>query len=104
MSKIINNIQPTSATDYIARQHDIDMLTTSGSVTGGIVADVKAMAKSLLEPSLQSFALRLGLGARTLGSILTWGNYFNYNNSLPGLTDEETQKVGEYLNDIVGSS
>lgn len=41
--------------------------------------DAKAIFHSYLYPSMQSFALRFGLGARTLVNAITLGSLANYN-------------------------
>lgn len=94
----MSNLQPTSKTDAVARQHDVDYMISSGSALGAIKDDVKALSSSLLDPSLESLAMRLGLSTRTLLSILTAGQTMNYNNNMPGLSNAETQELGKQLN------
>lgn len=100
-TNIVNDVQPTSYIDGLARQHDIDYMLSSGSYTGAVAADIKAILGSYAEISLQSIALRLGLSARLLANTLTFGQLANYNLNLPNMSHEQTQQVGQLLNDKI---
>jgi hypothetical protein len=41
--------------------------------------------------------MRVGLGARTLGNILTFGQLANFNQPLPGKSVKETREIGDQL-------
>lgn len=104
MGKVLNNVQPTSDIDRIARQHDIDYLINNGSQFGTLSSDVKAILASYLTiPSIQSLALRLGLGARSFLDLMT-GGLINFNPSLKGLDSAQTRRIGLYLNSKLNSS
>lgn len=87
--------------DKVARQHDIDYLKTSGSRIGAIGADAKAIYNSLSSFTLQSYALRTGLLARSFLNIASLGLFGNFNNAITGFTDAETIRRGEQLQDII---
>jgi len=63
-SNIMKGLQPTSKTDAIARQHDLDYLVGEEP----ILADLKAIGKSfaIADEPLQTTALRSGLALKAL--------------------------------------
>lgn len=100
MSKVLQQVKPTSYIDSIARQHDIDYLRNSGSQIGTLLADAKAILSTYLTiPSLQAISLRLGLGTRSFLDLLTAGR-IHFNPALKGMTFEQTRAIGEYLNNM----
>jgi len=102
VSKIIQGIKPTSEVDNISRQHDVDYLMVAGNTTDALVADAKAIARSLPYLTLESAALKLGLNTRMATSAYTLGSkQVEYNKPIPGLTENETRRIGNYLDDQI---
>jgi hypothetical protein len=87
--------------DSVARQHDVDYMRSAGSASGALLADIKAITHSYLNPSAQAFALRAGLGLRSFVNILTLGKFANFNHASSGLSNEQTQLLGEKLNNMI---
>lgn len=99
-TKIIKQIKPKSYIDGIAMQHDIDYLKSAGSRVGQIKADIRAFVKSYGSISLQALAMRAGLMGRLIGDILTNGSMFQFNQTLPGMTNNQTRQFGNYIEKI----
>jgi hypothetical protein len=80
--QVMNNVQPKSYTDFVAREHDIDYLTDDEP----ILADIKAIYKS--DWSLPGWIMKLGLGARAIADILLletpYHKYTHFNSSYTG--------------------
>jgi len=95
----LNDIKPVSATDAIARQHDIDYLISNGNSGEAFLDDMKALS-SISEITPESIAMGVGL---TLRSIINEAlpNSMNFNTSLEDMSKEDTKVVGLYLNDIL---
>lgn len=90
IQRIIDGMKPTSYTDSIAQQHDIDFLTQKEP----ILSDLTAIMKT--DNSFQSFIMRLGLGARSVADYLIHVNpyvpnitHINKRTDTMDLTDEE---------------
>jgi hypothetical protein len=93
-------VQPTSYIDSIAREHDIDYLTDEEP----IYSDIRAILKT--DNSIQGWAMRLGLTARSLADavmhLLPFKNFTHINGrsdklqiSTPALVKMLRQKVYE---------
>jgi hypothetical protein len=80
-------VVPTSYIDGLAKQHDIDYSLTSGQT---ITADLKAIAGTMHEVSLQSMAMRVGLTANILLSLLNGGKT-PFNSSSTASTVEQAR-------------
>lgn len=102
VDRITNGVLPINYVDSIARQHDVDYIRYPG-VLGGAYSDVKAIINSYVSPTPEAMVMRLGLGARLAGSMLTGGYGFNYNQPITGLDDVTSMKVGEELNSIINT-
>jgi len=96
---ILNNILPTSKTDYVARQHDIDYLKSSGDPFQAMIDDAKAIARS--DFSLEGLAMKTGLFSRMAGSLYTGFNSFNFNQNND--THEFNRQKGAILQSIIDS-
>lgn len=96
INKIREGIQPTSYTDTIARQHDVDFIKADG-IYDRVKADVKAIGKSFNDISLQSIALRAGLTARTFLDVASLG-LINFNKKDYSYNNKE---IGQELQNII---
>lgn len=69
ITKILNQVPPTSRIDAIALKHDIEYLTDGEKY----LADIQAIYATRGEStnSLQALAMRFGLSIRMLGDLLT---------------------------------
>lgn len=83
--------------DSIARQHDIDYLKSSGDYNMAYYDDAKAIGKALFIPTIDSMALKLGLGARSIARFVTGSDMFDFNTPVKGMSNEETKRLGELL-------
>lgn len=98
-NKIKAGLEPVDQSDFIAREHDIDFAKSSGSLLGGFIDNVKALAKSIVsKPSLSGMAMRAGLGLENLARIVTGASpilpTIQFNTASKGMTDEETRAMG----------
>lgn len=96
-NRVNNKSRPVSKADRAALDHDINYILHPNSVPNAAIDDIIAMNESGWE--LDGIALKLGLGARIVGNILTLGQLFNYNKSNSKTSVQKGKLLQRYVQD-----
>ncbi len=84
-------VKPLSHADSVARQHDINYAKHAGEFE--FTDDMIAIKDLLFDFSPSAQIMKLGLTAKQLLPV-------KFSKPFPGLTKEETKRVGKYLDDF----
>jgi hypothetical protein len=89
ITKIVNSVMPTSATDAIALKHDVDYLIANDNYNEIVRADMRAITQS--DFGIQGLLMKLGLSTKLL-----LGYSFHSSNT-PGLSKLIGMRAKNYV-------
>lgn len=98
LGNIRNRVKPINYADYIAFKHDIDYAIG----VDPLWADVKAIARTIAQPTVSGLVMSIGLGLRSvLASIGSSNREFNYFDQFANsnYTDLQIQEMKEAYDD-----